>query len=86
MSKRRRRSFVVKERVFLFVFVCEILNILKFHLTKLKDPSVLETFQAMIDGKFAPLTMMNNEDADMDSMITTFNKTVTETALSLIHI
>ena len=80
MSKRRRRSFVVKERVFLFVFVCEILNILKFHLTKLKDPSVLETFQAMIDGKFAPLTMMNNEDADMDSMITTFNKTVTETA------
>ena len=34
----------------------------------------------MIGGKFAPLTIMNNEDADMDSMITTFNTAVTETA------
>ena len=31
-------------------------------------------------GKFAPLTIMNNEDIEMDSMITTFNTTVTETA------
>ena len=30
--------------------------------------------------KFAPLTIMNNEDADMDSMITTLNTAVTETA------
>ena len=41
---------------------------------------MLETFQAMIDGKFAPLTIMNNEDADMDSMITAFNTAETETA------
>ena len=34
----------------------------------------------MIGGKFAPLTIMNNEDTDMDSMITTFNTAVTETA------
>ena len=34
----------------------------------------------MIGGKFAPLTIMYNEDADMDSMITTFNTGVTETA------
>ena len=34
----------------------------------------------MIGGKFAPLTIINNEDTDMDSMITTFNITVTETA------
>ena len=27
---------------------------LKFDLEKLKDPSVLETFQAMIGGRFAP--------------------------------
>ena len=27
----------------------------------------------MIGGKFAPLSIMNNEDADIDSMITTFN-------------
>ena len=31
---------------------------LKFDLKKLKDPNVLETFQAMIGGKFAPLTIM----------------------------
>ena len=38
------------------------------------------TFQAMIGGKFAPLTIINNENTDMDSMITTFNTAVTETA------
>ena len=35
---------------------------LKFYLEKLKDPNMLKTFQAMIGGKFAPLTIMNNED------------------------
>ena len=44
---------------------------LKFDLEKLKDPNVLETFQAMIDGKFAPLSIMDNEDTDLDSIITT---------------
>ena len=53
---------------------------LKFDLEKRKDPKVLETLQAMIGGKFAPLTIKNNEDADMDSMITTLNTAVTETA------
>ena len=52
----------------------------KFDLEKLKKPNVLETFQAMIGGNFAPLTIMSNEDADMDSMIITFNTAVTETA------
>ena len=50
----------------------------KFHLEKLKDHNVLENFQAMIGGRFAPLTIMNSEDADMDTMITTFNTAVTE--------
>ena len=61
----------------------------KFDLEKLKDPNVLETFQAMIGGRFAPLTIMSNKDTDIDSMITTFNTAVTENAseiLSLIHI
>ena len=53
---------------------------LKFDLDKLKDPNVLETFLAMIGGKFAPLTIMNSEDADVDTVITTFNTAVTETA------
>ena len=57
---------------------------LKFDLEKLKDPNVLETFQAMIGGKFAPLTNMNNEDADMDSIITTLNTAVTETASEIL--
>ena len=43
---------------------------LKFDLEKLKDPNVLENFQAMIGGRFAPLTIMSNEDTDTDSMIT----------------
>ena len=34
----------------------------------------------MIGGKFAPLTIMNIEDTDMDSMITTYNTATTETA------
>ena len=53
---------------------------LKFDLEKLKNPNALETFHAMIGGKFAPLTVMNNGDADMDSMITTVNTAMTETA------
>ena len=37
---------------------------LKFDLEKLKDPNVVESFQAMIGGRFAPLTIMSNEDTD----------------------
>ena len=57
---------------------------LKFDLEKLKDPNVLETFQAMMGGRFAPLTIMSNEDTDIDSMITTFNTAVTETASEIL--
>ena len=53
---------------------------LKFNLEKLRDPNVLETFKAMIGGRFAPLTIMSNKDTDRDSMITTFNTAVTGTA------
>ena len=42
---------------------------LKFDLKKQKDPNVLETFQAMVGGKFATLTTMS----------TIFNTAVTET-------
>ena len=57
---------------------------LKFDLEKLKDPKVLETFQAMIGGRYAPLTIMSNEDTDIDSMITTFNTAVTETTSEIL--
>ena len=38
----------------------------------------------MIGGKFAPLTIMNNKDTDLDLMITTFNTAVTETAIEIL--
>ena len=57
---------------------------LKFDLEKLKDPNVLETFKATISGKFASLTIMDNEDTDMDSVVTTFNTAVTETASEIL--
>ena len=34
----------------------------------------------MIGGRFAPLTIMSNEETDIDPMITTFNTAVTKTA------
>ena len=38
----------------------------------------------MIGGKFAPLTIISNEDTDIYSMITTFNTAVTETASEIL--
>ena len=57
---------------------------LKFDLEKLEDPNVLENFQAMIGGKFAALTIMDNEDTDLDSMITTVTTAVIETASEIL--
>ena len=38
----------------------------------------------MIGRKFAPLTIMDNEDTDLDSMIATFNTAVIETASEIL--
>ena len=38
----------------------------------------------MTGGKFAPRTIMNNEDTDLDSMITTFDTAMTETASEIL--
>ena len=57
---------------------------LKFDLEKLKDLNVLETFQAMIGRRFAPFTIMNNKGTDIDSMITTFNTAVIDTASKIL--
>ena len=38
----------------------------------------------MVGGKFAPLTIMNNACADMDSMITNFKTAVAETASEIL--
>ena len=38
----------------------------------------------MICRNFGPVTIMNNEDTDMDSMISIFNTAVTETASEIL--
>ena len=43
----------------------------------------MSAFQAIIGGKFAPLATLVDEDADLDSMVTHFNKTVTDIATEL---
>ena len=53
---------------------------IKFDLEKLNDPTVMSAFQATICGRFAPLATLVDEDADLDSMVTHFNKAVTGTA------
>ena len=57
---------------------------LKFDLEKLKGPNALETFRAMIEGRFVPLIIMSNEDTDIDLLINTFNTAVTETASDIL--
>ena len=53
---------------------------IRFDLEKLKDPEVAEMFKARIGGKFAPLTLLDADDGNMDDLINKFNVAVTETA------
>ena len=55
---------------------------IRFDLEKLKDPTVISAFQAT--GTFTPLATLGDEDADLDTMITHFNKAVTDTASELL--
>ena len=57
---------------------------IRFDLEKLNDPIVMSAFQATIGGRFAPLSMLVDEDADLDSMVTHFNKAVTDTAAEVL--
>ena len=52
---------------------------IRFDLEKLNDPTVMSAFQATIGGRSAPLATLVDEDADLDSMATHFNKAVTDT-------
>ena len=44
----------------------------------------MNAFQANIGGRFAPLATLVDEDADLDSIVTHFNKAVTVTAAELL--
>ena len=57
---------------------------IRFDHEKLNDPTVMSAFQATIGGRFAPLAMLVDEDADLDSMVTHFSKAVTDTAAELL--
>ena len=57
---------------------------IRFDLEKLNDPTVMNAFQANIGGRFAPLATLVDEDADLDSMVTHFNKAVADTAAELL--
>ena len=56
----------------------------RFDFEKLNDPTVMSAFQATIGGRFAPLATLVDKDADLDSMVTHFNKAVTDTAAELL--
>ena len=53
---------------------------IKFDFEKLKDPEIAEMFKAMTGGKFAPLTLLDADDSNMDDLVSKFNVAVTETA------
>ena len=57
---------------------------IKFDLEKLKDPQVADAFQTMIGGKFAPLTLLNADDTEVDTLVNSFNKAMTETASEIL--
>ena len=44
----------------------------------------MSVFQATIGGRFASLATLVDEDADLDSIVTHFNKEVTDTAAELL--
>ena len=46
---------------------------------KLKDPNITENFRAVIGGKFAPLSVLDNQDTKVDTLINSFNTAMTET-------
>ena len=57
---------------------------LRFDLESLRAPDVACTFQATIGGKFAPLTGLNDDDMDIDTMITNYNTEVTDAAIEVL--
>ena len=54
---------------------------IRFDLEKLNDRTVMRAFQATIDGRFASLAMLVDEDTDL---VTHFNKAVTDITAELL--
>ena len=62
---------------------CIFLSIM-FDLEKLNHLTVNSAFQATIDNRSARHATLVDEDADLDSTVTHFNKEVTDTAAELL--
>ena len=58
---------------------------LRFDLEKLRNLDVTGTFQAIKGGKFAPLINLRDNGIDIDSVITTDNTIVTDTASEILR-
>ena len=56
----------------------------KFDLKKLKDPQVADAFKAMIGCKFAPPTLLNADHTEVDKLVNSFNKALTESASEIL--
>ena len=52
----------------------------KYNLDKLKDPTIRESFQASIGGKFAPLLLLEDDAEDAEALTTKFNLVMNEAA------
>ena len=57
---------------------------LGFEHEKLRNPDVADTFQATVGGKLAPLINLRDDYKDIDSMVTTYNKSVSDTAREIL--
>ena len=57
---------------------------LRSDLEKLREPDVACTFQATIGGTIAPLIGLSDGDMDIDTMITTYNRAVTDAASEIL--
>ena len=58
---------------------------IKFDLEKLKDPQLADAFQAMIGSKFAPLILLDADDTEVDILVNSFNKALTESASEILR-
>ena len=57
---------------------------LRFDLEQVRNPDVVDTFQATIGGEFALIINLRDDDIDIDSMITAYNTAVTDTACEIL--
>ena len=56
----------------------------RYNLEKLEDPAIKEEFQTRIGGRFAPLSDLDENSMDLESVVNTLNTAILETAEELL--